>query len=128
MIISGEIYEDFRGKMRLLNDFDLKSIVRMYCIEPNVDIIRAWQGHKFENKWFFASRGSFEVKIINMKSGKKSEYLLTDKRSEILHITAGNYNGFKALEEGSLLIVFSDFTLEQSKSDDYRVSLDQIAW
>jgi len=32
------------------------------------------------------------------------------------------------LEEGSVLMVFSDFRLEESKRDDFRESLENINW
>ncbi|GCD77322.1 sugar epimerase [Thermaurantimonas aggregans] len=128
MIISGDIYKDHRGTIRFINEFNMSSVVRMYCIKPNFDVIRAWQGHKLENKWFFVSKGSFLIKTIQMDSSKKNEYLLSEKKSEVLHIMPGNYNGFKALEKGSILIVFSDLTIEQSKSDDYRISIEQLPW
>jgi dTDP-4-dehydrorhamnose 3,5-epimerase len=53
---------------------------------------------------------------------------LTDLESNIVEIPGGNYNGFEALEEGSVLMVYSNFTTIQSKEDDFRLSLDELDW
>jgi len=126
--IIGNIHKDERGTVRFLNDFDMTQVVRMYCIEPKLGVIRAWQGHKKETKWFYAAKGSFLVKTIIMVTSDKKEYYLKDSESKVLEIPGGHYNGFEALEEGSVLMVFSDFGLEESKRDDFRESLDKIKW
>jgi dTDP-4-dehydrorhamnose 3,5-epimerase len=100
----------------------------MYCIEPKIGVIRAWQGHQKETKWFYAAKGSFLVKTIEIRSLVKNDYLLNDTESDVIEIPGGHYNGFEALEEGSVLMVFSDFGLEESKGDDFRESLENIQW
>jgi dTDP-4-dehydrorhamnose 3,5-epimerase len=106
----------------------MSRVVRMYCIEPKMGVIRAWQGHKKETKWFYVAKGSFLVKTIEMSSLLKNDYMLNDTESNVLEIPGGHYNGFEALEEGSVLMVFSDVDLETSKIDDYRENLDNIEW
>ncbi len=68
------------------------------------------------------------MKTFAMESLNKEELVLTSSESNILEIGGGQYNGFEALEEGSVLMVFSDFNLEQSKIDDYRETLETIYW
>jgi dTDP-4-dehydrorhamnose 3,5-epimerase len=58
----------------------------------------------------------------------KKEYLLKDNESMVLEIPGGHYNGFETLEEESVLMVFSDFGLEESKRDDFRELLESIKW
>lgn len=128
MVVEGNIHKDERGMVRFVNDFDMTKVVRMYCIEPKLGVIRAWQGHKIETKWFYVAKGSFIVKTINMNTLEKKDYHLKDTESKVLEIKGGHYNGFEALEEGSVLMVFSDFGLEQSKGDDFRESLEKINW
>ena len=127
-LIVGNIHQDERGVVRFVNDFDMSSIVRMYSIEPKMGVVRAWQGHKIETKWFYAAKGSFLVKTMNMDTLEKKEYHLKATESKVLEISGGHYNGFEALEEGSVLMVFSDFGLEESKGDDFRESLENIFW
>lgn len=127
-VIEGNIYRDERGVVRFVNDFDMSRVVRMYCIEPKLGVVRAWQGHQKETKWFYVAKGSFLVKMKAMDTLEKKEYLLKDSESMVLEIPGGHYNGFEALEEGSVLMVFSDFRLEESKEDDFRLGLDEMAW
>ena len=128
MIINGNTHSDSRGTVRFVNDFDMTKVVRMYCIEPKLGVIRAWQGHKKEIKWFYATKGSFLVKTVHMDTSEKKEYHLKDTESKVLEISGGHYNGFEALEVGSVLMVFSDFGLEESKGDDFRERLDNVIW
>ena len=128
MLFTGNTHTDLRGTVRFVNDFDMTQVVRMYCIEPKVGVIRAWQGHKHETKWFYAVKGSFLVKTINMNLKEKMEYQLIDLEPKVLEISGGHYNGFVSLEEGSVLMVFSDFELVDSKRDDFRESLENINW
>ena len=129
ILFNGSSFTDERGTVRFVNIFDLKKVVRMYCIEPNLSIIRAWQGHKRETKWFFVAKGRFLVKTIRMEDLKDiSPIILSDQESKVLEIPGGFYNGFQALEEGSVMMVFSDFTLDESKKDDCRLSLEEIQW
>jgi len=129
ILFNGSSFTDERGTVRFVNSFDLKKVVRMYCIEPNLSIIRAWQGHKHETKWFFVAKGRFLVKTIRMEDLKDiTPIILSDQESKVLEIPGGYYNGFQALEKGSVLMVFSDFMLDESKNDDYRLALDEIQW
>lgn len=128
-IIKGNTHTDDRGIVRFVNEFDMKNVVRMYAIEPEPGVIRAWQGHQIETKWFFAAKGSFLVKTINIENPALiTTVTLSDQESQILHITAGHYNGFEALEKGSVLMVYSDATLEGSMADDHRKTINDIPW
>ncbi|MDX1652429.1 MAG: WxcM-like domain-containing protein [Brumimicrobium sp.] len=127
--IIGSEHTDHRGKVRYVNQFEMSEIVRMYSIEPLSDTIRAWQGHRKENKWFFAAKGSFLVKIVNMDNKNiRFEYTLSESESKIIKIPGGYFNGFQALQPRSVLMIFSDFSLEQSVKDDYREELNNIPW
>lgn len=134
-IIDASAFHDQRGVLNAWTAFDLKSIVRMYAIEPaNTNIIRAWQGHFKERKWFYAACGSFEVQTIPINpsgkadSSQRRKWMLSATEASVLAIPGGYLNGFKALEASSRLLVFSDFDLEASKADDIRISLEEIPW
>ena len=134
-LLEASAFHDQRGVLNAWAAFDLKSIVRMYAIEPaNTNIIRAWQGHFKERKWFYAASGSFEVQTIRIDSSGKPDrdqrrkWMLNAADSPVLAIPGGFLNGFRALEESSRLLVFSDLDLAASKADDIRFSLDEIPW
>lgn len=127
-IIHGNIFSDNRGILKFVNEFDMTRIVRMYTIEPKLAVVRAWQGHKVETKWFYAAKGRFLVKTMHMVTKEINQYLLNSNESKILEINGGYFNGFQSLDEGSILIVYSDFDLQQSMKDDFRLNLDEYSW
>ena len=121
-LIDGGIYTDQRGSIRFVNDFDLSPIKRFY-ITSNADtnVIRAWQGHKIESKWFYCVSGVFDVRLIKIDYWEKpsldlsvEKYILSSDEPKVLFISKGYLNGFRALEKNSKLIVFSDCTLNES--------------
>lgn len=127
-IIKGNQFKDHRGVVSFVNDFDMSLIKRMYTIKhSSVDVVRAWQGHKVETKYFKCLKGSFlfaVVPINNWVTPSKNlvpkKFILEAKKNEILNIPKGFANGFKALEVGSELLVFSDKDLNDSKNDQYK--------
>jgi len=134
-LLQAAAFHDQRGALYAWADFDLKSIVRMYAIEPaNTNIIRAWQGHFKERKWFWAASGCFEVQTIPLDQfgkpilAQRAQWILNANEGAVLAIPGGYLNGFRALEASSRLLVFSDFDLEASKVDDIRFSMDDIPW
>lgn len=63
-LIQGGVFEDNRGKFIFANDFDLTPIQRLYHIHhPDTEVVRAWQGHKVESKWFHCIKSSFDIKL-----------------------------------------------------------------
>lgn len=136
--IEGATFTDVRGKMKFFNNFNMKEVVRFYEISPtSTEIIRGWQGHKKEKKWFYCPTGAFVINIVNISDNKvpgskiSPERIVLDAGTPlILEVPQGNATGFKALREGSKLIVFSNFTLEESKNDDFRYPLEtwNVQW
>ncbi|PDS23137.1 cupin domain-containing protein [Flavobacterium branchiophilum] len=127
-VIKGATFEDFRGIVKFVNDFDMTKVVRMYSIYPNKNVIRAWQGHKMEYKWFFVAKGAILVKVRNMLTNEVHDFHLSENEAQILEISGGNYNGFQALTEDSILIVYSNFSVKESLLDDYRQSIEAYPW
>lgn len=127
-LIEGKVHSDNRGSLTSYNEFSFDPVRRMYVIENlNNDIIRAWQAHKIEQKWFYVSAGSFlfvTVKIDDFTSPSEmlsySEWNISASENYVLHVPGGFANGFRSIAENSKLIVFSSRTLEESKADDYR--------
>lgn len=133
-LIKGGTHTDARGTLTFFNDFDMKRVRRFYQIEhPDTTIIRAWQGHQIEQKWFYIIEGSFKVVLVqpdNWKNPSKNlsfeEYLLKSSENKVLHIPGGFANGFQALEPHSKLIVFSNFSMKEAGTDDFR--FDKNLW
>lgn len=131
-IINGGIHSDVRGSISFVNDFDFSKVKRFYNIcHTNTEIIRAWQGHKEESKWFYVSSGSFKVVLIKIDDWSKAsqidspiEFHLEFSEPRVLFIPGGYVNGFQATTPNSQMMVFSDFTIEESQNDDFRFDKD----
>jgi dTDP-4-dehydrorhamnose 3,5-epimerase-like enzyme len=127
--IVGGHHTDNRGLLRFVNDFDMKQIRRMYIIEPKFGQIRAWQGHEKEQKWFFVLEGSFLIQTVSIQAHQnRSKIIVLAEDNRVVHIDSGNYNGFEALTEGSKMLVFSDHTIDEAASDDFRMNMEELAW
>ncbi len=132
MIIQGGIHKDTRGKIIYANDFNLEGVKRMYHFhQSDIDVIRAWQGHKNETKWMHCVKGAYAVRVVKLddfdnpsKLTVPEEYTLSAENSQVLHITPGHANGFKAIEPDSILLVFSDMNVEDSSQDLVRYDVD----
>ena len=120
-------FSDHRGKIEFSNEFDFSNFKRFYIISPaNENQIRAWQGHKLENKAFMALSGKLKLVLIEVLNfeleqfGETFEYILDASLPQIIHVPGGYLNGFQFLTIEAKLMVFSSFTLEESLMDDYR--------
>ena len=67
-LIVGGIHTDKRGRLEFFNNFDMSLVKRIYFIKHfNVNVIRAWQGHKIESRWFKCIKGEFKIKLVKNK-------------------------------------------------------------
>lgn len=136
--IEGSTFSDTRGAMKFFNSFDMKEVVRFYEIFPaSTEIVRGWQGHKKEKKWFFCHTGAFVIHVVSIATDPASLNNVSPERFElkadiplILEVSAGMATAFKAVTEGSKLMVFSNFTVEESMGDDFRYPLEtwEVEW
>jgi dTDP-4-dehydrorhamnose 3,5-epimerase len=130
--ISGGVHTDERGTLSFVNDFDMEAVRRMYIIEhADTAVIRAWQGHRIEQKWFLALQGSFKIAVVRpddwlqpSKGLAPEVFMLSADKRGVLHVPGGYATGFSAIEARSKMVVFSDATVEASQKDDYRFEAD----
>jgi dTDP-4-dehydrorhamnose 3,5-epimerase-like enzyme len=130
-LIIGNCHQDQRGQLYYNNNFDLTNIKRIYVIENHsVDFVRAWQGHKLEQRWFSASHGRFKIQLIAIdnwekpsKNLQKLDYILASASLDVLHIPAGYVSSIQALEEQSKLVVMADYHLGEL-NDEFRYPTD----
>lgn len=131
-IIKGGTFTDNRGSMRFVNGFHFKDVKRFYFIKHlDISIIRAWQGHQVEKKYFYPISGSFVVAWVkiddfyNPSKYLKAEYhILSATDSEIISVPKGYANGLKALEPNSEIMILSDMHLEESVNEKIRFPAD----
>lgn len=131
-LIQGSSFSDARGTLNFFNSFNMEEVARFYEISPSsTEIIRAWQGHKQEKKWFYCNSGAFIINLIKVDNFDAPSHHLIPERYQIsagnrtiLEISGGYANGFKATKPDSKLLVFSSFSLTESKKDDFRYPAD----
>ena len=133
-IIKGGNYTDERGQLEFFNEFDMSPIKRIYfTTHCDIEVIRAWQGHTIESRWFRCVNGGFNVKLVEIDNWenpsddlKVIEYELTEEKQEILYIPNGYVNGFKALKADSKLMIMSNYGFNEIENDQIR--FDHNKW
>ena len=133
-IIKGGNYMDERGQLEFFNEFDMSPVKRIYFTSHfDIEVIRAWQGHLIESRWFCCVNGDFKVKLVEIDNWenpsedlKVFEYELTSEKQEILYIPNGYVNGFKALQADSKLMIMSNYGFNEIENDQIR--FDQNKW
>ncbi|RQW04923.1 sugar epimerase, partial [candidate division KSB1 bacterium] len=128
LLIDGATHIDERGEIRFVNDALLSGIKRFYMISNKaVDIVRAWQAHKIEAKYFFAVDGAFLIGAVKLDDFENpspdlsaERFILNSDTPQILYIPPGYANGIHALSEKNLMLIFSTLDLNESMADDYR--------
>jgi dTDP-4-dehydrorhamnose 3,5-epimerase-like enzyme len=127
-LIAGGIHTDYRGQISFVNDMKFDAIERFYIISNSAENpVRAWQGHKIDNKYFYCIQGAIRVHFVKVdhwespsKDLKVESVLLSATESNVLHIPEGYANAIESLEVGSKLMSFSTLPLDRTLEDDVR--------
>jgi dTDP-4-dehydrorhamnose 3,5-epimerase-like enzyme len=131
-LIKGGIYTDHRGQISFVNDMKFDTVSRFYIINNSVEYpLRAWQGHKIENKYFYCIQGVVKIHYVKIdnwefpsKDLKVESVVLSAIESNVFHIPEGYANAIESLEVGAKLISFSTLPLERIIEDDIRFDSD----
>ena len=136
-ILEGDCSVDDRGIVSFLNVLPFEKVKRSYIVENfSTDTVRAFHGHKIEEKFVLAISGAAIIVVAKMSTDIKSledpkRYVLSNKKLQVLHIPFWHANGFRALELNTKLAFFSTTTIDQAKEDDYRFPYDyfgKLVW
>lgn len=125
--IKGGLATDERGKVTFCNDFNFQNVKRFYTIEnASLDTIRAFHGHKQEEKYMLVSSGKALICAVRFpeKENQVHKFVLSAHEPTILHIPGGYANGIKVLEPNTKVVIFSTSSVEESKQDDFRFAPD----
>jgi dTDP-4-dehydrorhamnose 3,5-epimerase-like enzyme len=133
-VVNGGCFSDARGTLQFVNEFDFAGVKRFYqIIHPVTEVVRAWQGHRVEHKWFFVGQGRFVIAYVEIDNWdspstflKANHVILSAEKPLVFSLPAGYANGIKALVPGSILTVFSNLTVEESAKD--RWSFEPSNW
>jgi dTDP-4-dehydrorhamnose 3,5-epimerase len=122
---------DERGTVSFTNDLNLQKAIRTYKVENSqLKTVRAWHGHKVEEKWVNVEQGEFlvcVVKVDDFTSPSKDSEIQTFKMSPkdgFLYIPPNFANGAMNLTEDNAIRYYSSSTLEESLNDDFRFESD----
>jgi dTDP-4-dehydrorhamnose 3,5-epimerase-like enzyme len=125
-IIPGGVAVDDRGSVRFVNDFNFQNVKRFYQVQNHKrDFIRAWHGHHYEAKYVYIASGSALVGAANMETNEVNKFVLSSQSPKVLYIPAGYANGFKTLEENTIILFFSTSDINASLNDDIRFPYDK---
>lgn len=130
-IISGDNHLHERGTLFSKNDFDASEVKRIYFIEnKDAHFIRGWIGHKIEQRWFIAVAGNFIIRLVKIDNWIEPdiqteiiEFELDSDQLNILHIPQGYAMATQAKEDGSRLLVMTNYLLKEI-DDQYRFDID----
>lgn len=134
-IIVGGVATDDRGSVRFVNDFNFLDVKRFYQVQNHSKgFIRAWHGHHKEAKYVYVAKGTALVGAVPIDmmiskcidDSKVVKTILSSANPKIFYIPAGYANGFKTLEEETIVQFFSTSTLEESLNDDTRFEYDIV--
>ena len=133
-LLKGGRHTDERGVLLFNNNFDLTPVKRFYIVlHPGINVVRAWQGHQHEHKYFMCIKGSFVVAwkeiddLNNPINDTNAEFeILKASENKVLSVPAGHANGLKALIPDSEIMVFSDHKLGENLDDNIR--FDKNLW
>jgi dTDP-4-dehydrorhamnose 3,5-epimerase-like enzyme len=125
-LILGGISVDDRGSVRFVNDFKFEGVKRFYQVENHSKgFIRAWHGHKKEGKYVYVPSGTALIGVVDMETEKIEKFILSSKSPRVLYVPPNHFNGFKSLEDNTVILFFSTSSLEESLGDDIRESHDK---
>ena len=130
-LIKGSSFTDSRGTLYYNNSFDTSSIKRIYVIQnSNESVMRGWQGHKTEQRWFSAIQGEFDIHLIKIdnwtrpsKNLQSTKFYLNASNMDVLHVPSGYVSCIKSKESNSKLLSMSNYGIEEI-NDEYRFSID----
>jgi dTDP-4-dehydrorhamnose 3,5-epimerase-like enzyme len=133
VIIQPKAFKDDRGSLFAYNDFNFQDLAIKRAFYINVVHFRGWHGHQQENNWFKVNKGMLKILLVKPDDWQKPsvelkplEFILKSEDHQILFIPAGYVSAIKCLKDPSVLEVFSDKTLNESLTDDYR--FDSSLW
>lgn len=134
VLLRGDLAVDDRGAVGFVNDFSFEGVKRFYSVENHAaGFVRAWHGHRREQKFVTAVSGSALVCAVQVDDWDQPSpdltvhrHVLSARRPSVLFIPAGFANGFMSLTGDTKLLFFSTSSLEESLGDDVR--FDSRLW
>lgn len=128
-LLKGGNYKDDRGVLKYNNTFDASEVKRLYTISnAHENLIRAWQGHKVEKRWFSAISGKFLIRLIKIdnwlepsKNLTVLQFKICSESLNVLFVPSGFVSSIQSLDSEGLLLAMSNYALGEI-NDEIRYS------
>lgn len=96
-------------------------VKRVYVVgNHSKGVIRGLHRHKGEYKFYFAAAGSAKFVVEGAEGRKPSSFILSPRRPAVLVVPPGLFHGWVSLDERTLVVGMSNYTLAESEKDDVR--------
>ena len=96
-------------------------VKRVYVVgNHSRGIIRGLHKHRGEYKSYFAVSGSAKFVVEGGDRGKPISFILSARRPAVLVVPPGHFHGWISLDENTVVIGMSNYTLAESEKDDIR--------
>jgi dTDP-4-dehydrorhamnose 3,5-epimerase-like enzyme len=124
----GDLAVDDRGSVAFVNEASLDGFVRFYLVRNNVRyFVRAWHGHKRERKMVSVLSGAALICCVKVDDWTNPStdvpvyrFVLSAEKPAVVSIPPGFVNGSMSLKDETAICYFSDATLDDTRSDDFR--------
>ena len=127
ILFSSNSHSDDRGTVFFTNELNLKNVIRTYKVQNKlIKTVRAWHGHKLEEKWISVEEGEFLICAVqiedfdNPSSNIKIHKFTLTPVDGILYVPNNYANGAMNITENNSIRYFSSLPLDESVKDDYR--------
>lgn len=136
-LMDGEVFNDHRGQITLMNNFNFKGVERYYSIHnSDPTVIWGWHGHQFEKKWFQCVKGTFTIAFVKIDDWnhpsnelKPEIFEISESKNQIIYVPEGYTNCLKSEEKESVLMVFSGKRIPEAYEDLWRYDANNwIDW
>jgi dTDP-4-dehydrorhamnose 3,5-epimerase len=128
--IHGKRVFDERGVVSFANDFDFEGVKRFYTVSNHAPrFIRAWHGHLVEAKYVTVLQGAALIATVKLDTVVQPSRSVVAERwaltsPDLLYIPPGYANGAMTLTPDTILMYFSNLTIEEARHDDHRWPYD----
>jgi dTDP-4-dehydrorhamnose 3,5-epimerase-like enzyme len=127
------VYSDAKGSLVAKHFPDGFLAKRTYSISTLLaGTIRAWHGHKIEEKILYFLKGSGIIAIVELDNFELpsenlvvERFLLNANENNWIYIPKGHAHGIGILTDGAEFIVQSNFAFSETPLDDYRYPPEQ---
>jgi dTDP-4-dehydrorhamnose 3,5-epimerase-like enzyme len=124
-LIPVKVFVDDRGYIHQIiqaSDNVFPKLERLYLVGNfSKGTVRAFHMHENEWKAFFVISGSAKFVLADGEN-KIETYVISSKNPNLFVVPPKIWHGWMSLEENTIILGISNFTIDETKKDDFRKS------